>query len=256
MRLVGAKECLAKWAGAARKKPRASRPTPLTSAYAGQRAQINEEEAHDTESPYVQDQTLRLGGVSCGKSGLANIPGDRLLPKRWGDLATLLGALGVDLAIATACRQPAAVNKVLPEFPYIVDGPQSADFDATCLLRDPAWDHEVAWRTDISAMSRITVGMTRAGLYVIGFYVPPRNENHTEEERADVIENLGKAIEKMTKEDAGARIVGYGDLNPTAPILRKYEEILRKTWLRDFSQEIAPRMNKVPGQTAPSPLRI
>ena len=233
-RLAEAVKSLEKWAGAARRRQRISSTMPLTSAYAGPRSRVNEQEAHDEDAPCEDDQALRICGISCGKSGLASIGGDRLLPKRWGDMATLLGALGVDLAIATGCRQPAAVNEVLPDFPYVVDGPQSADFDACCLFRSPEWNHDVAWRTDLAATSRVTVGSTRAGLIVVGFYVPPRNENHTEEERAEVIASLREAIAKVHNEDADARIVGYGDLNPTAPLLRHYTEFLRSTGLRDI----------------------
>ena len=148
---------------------------------------------------------LRIGGISCGSSGLATIAGDAVLTSRWCDLTTVLGALGADIAVLTGCRQPVAIKSVMPEMTFDCIGPLSSAFDAVCALVPPQQQNDAAcqWRPDLSDSSRIFVATTNVGLILIGAYVPPQNENHDMKEPLDFLEEVFKAAKHARKQMGG-----------------------------------------------------
>jgi hypothetical protein len=191
-RLDKAAALVVHWANSARRRRDRKTGTLVSSAYAGVRSKQEQEAKQQCST--AEATPLRIGGISCGKSGLANIAGNRLLPKRWADVATLLGALEIDVAVATACRQPAAVNDVLPDFPFILDGPLTQGFGATCFFSHEHAQPELVWRPDWSTETRVTWATWGSAHLIVGFNIPPLNANHDERERQTILDHLFESI--------------------------------------------------------------
>ena len=204
-------------------------------AYAGARQQRADTSQH-AMAP-VASSLFYIGGISCGSSGLASISGEVVLTRRWADLATTLRSLGVDVAVATGCRQPVPVRAAMPDFFYDCIGPVSTSFDAACLLTPARPDNESAlqWRKELSDTNRVTIATRGEDLIICGFYVPPHNENHGTEARLAVLELVFDAIDRARAHFGADRaIIGYGDLNPCPVIRKRYNALLAEKALQDL----------------------
>ena len=131
-------------------------------------------------------------------------------------------------------------GKVLPTWSYMTMGPRSHKFDAVCGFSEEHRLYEVEWRHEWSNIPNITWLEINANMQVVGFYVPPLNTGHTEEERKSLLEELFLQIDEikrqMGKESA---IIAYGDLNPTKDLMRVYkEQLLRRRFVEHIPEDV------------------
>ncbi len=223
------------------RRHRATPPTLASSAYGGPSRKVNP--ATSAQQPLDHSLLgcqghIDIGGISCGRSGGADINGSKILQQRWLDLAVVWEALGVNVFIGTGCRllPGADLVEAVPGWSCQALGPRSNEFDSVCIFAKPGSTPLFNLVPMPLASSRITWAQLSVSVHVGGFYVPPLNANHTEAERESVLMLVFEQYDHLAMRGSGEdlAIVVYGDLNPSPRLLALYLSQLRLRGLSDL----------------------
>jgi hypothetical protein len=195
-----------------------------------------------SELPYSGEDSetdfVRLGGFSGGYSG--GMDAASLMHKRWLDWAMVFDSAKIAVAMVTACRNPVGrdIHRHLPSFTFRPEGPSSTSFDATVAMISDSWCSGASWLNQGDDSGHCNFMLLGRCLLYVGFYIPPANENHTDEQRTQLLDKLFSGLDKYTAQlkAGGAKllVVAYGDLNPTPTILAVYHNHLRRRGLTDL----------------------
>ena len=133
------------------------------------------EQKHSTTAEQEAATTLVGGMLNFGHSGGANVPGSAILPERWLDIGNIMDSLQCEFFFAIGCRCPLGTDlaRIIPSFPFDIDGHRSSEYGTVAFLRRRAsmLADSVHWMPQAIDTMRtcwVEVGCVSAG---VGVYV-------------------------------------------------------------------------------------